>query len=231
MVQLHAALEVTGAKPHERDTIPVVGVHVGWTLNTKADTELVRGSTGPCGGLRARGRREARDDAQELVHREVAQRAAEDDGGEMALSVGFAVEGRIAFARELGPRGKRVRTCSGTMASRAGSSMPVICLTLSQGPPARREEYRTRRWPDRSSRGSRSPCHRPDLRRDAELERLLDLVITSKALRPSRSTLLAKVMMGMSRRRQISKSLRVWLSMPLATSTTMMALSTAVSVR
>ncbi len=55
--------------------------------------------------------------------------------------------------------------------------------------------------------------------------------ITSKALRPSRSTLLAKVMMGMSRRRQISKSFRVWLSMPLATSTTMMALSTAVSVR
>jgi hypothetical protein len=48
---------------------------------------------------------------------------------------------------------------------------------------------------------------------------------------PSRSTLLMKVMMGMSRSRQTSNSLSVWDSMPLAASITMMAESTAVSVR
>jgi hypothetical protein len=40
-----------------------------------------------------------------------------------------------------------------------------------------------------------------------------------------------KVMIGTSRRRQTSKSLRVWASMPLAASSTMTAESTAVSVR
>ena len=40
-----------------------------------------------------------------------------------------------------------------------------------------------------------------------------------------------KVMMGMSRSRQISNSLRVRASIPLAASITMMAESTAVSVR
>ena len=47
----------------------------------------------------------------------------------------------------------------------------------------------------------------------------------------SRSILLTKVMIGMSRRRQISKSLRVRASMPFAASITMTAESTAVSVR
>ena len=54
---------------------------------------------------------------------------------------------------------------------------------------------------------------------------------SAKGSRPSRSTLLTKVMIGMSRRRQTSNSLRVWLSMPLAASITMIAESTAVSVR
>ena len=49
--------------------------------------------------------------------------------------------------------------------------------------------------------------------------------------RASRSILLMKVMIGMSRRRQISNSLRVRASMPLAASITITAESTAVSVR
>ena len=53
----------------------------------------------------------------------------------------------------------------------------------------------------------------------------------SKVSRLSRSILLQKVRMGRSRRRQTSKSLRVWLSTPLAPSITMTAASTAVSVR
>ena len=46
---------------------------------------------------------------------------------------------------------------------------------------------------------------------------------SSKGSRASRSILLMKVMMGMSRRRQTSNSLRVWVSMPLAASITITA--------
>ena len=49
--------------------------------------------------------------------------------------------------------------------------------------------------------------------------------------RASRSILLMNVMIGMSRRRQISNSLRVRASIPLAASITMTAESTAVRVR
>ena len=48
---------------------------------------------------------------------------------------------------------------------------------------------------------------------------------------PSRSILLMKVMIGISRRRQTSNSLRVWLSIPFAASITITAASTALSVR
>ena len=54
---------------------------------------------------------------------------------------------------------------------------------------------------------------------------------SSKGSRASRSILLTKVMMGMSRRRQTSNSLRVWASMPLAASITITAQSAAVRVR
>ncbi len=54
---------------------------------------------------------------------------------------------------------------------------------------------------------------------------------SSSGSRASRSSLLMKVMIGMSRSRQTSNSLRVRASMPFAASITMMAESTAVSVR
>ena len=53
----------------------------------------------------------------------------------------------------------------------------------------------------------------------------------SNGSRLSRSILLMKVTIGMSRSRQTSNSLRVRASMPLAASITMTAESTAVSVR
>jgi len=53
----------------------------------------------------------------------------------------------------------------------------------------------------------------------------------SMASRPSRSSLLTKVRMGVSRSRQTSISLIVRSSTPLATSMTISAESTAVSVR
>ena len=55
--------------------------------------------------------------------------------------------------------------------------------------------------------------------------------IRSNGSRLSRSSLLMKVMIGMSRSRHTSNSLRVRASMPLAASITMTAESTAVSVR
>src|SRR3954447_501815 len=55
--------------------------------------------------------------------------------------------------------------------------------------------------------------------------------ISSSGSRASRSILLMKVTMGMSRRRQTSNNLRVCASMPLAASITMTAESAAVSVR
>ena len=54
---------------------------------------------------------------------------------------------------------------------------------------------------------------------------------SSKGSRASWSILLMKVKMGMPRRETTWKSLRVWGSMPLAASMTMMALSAAISVR
>jgi len=56
-------------------------------------------------------------------------------------------------------------------------------------------------------------------------------LISSNGSRASRSSLLMKVMIGTSRNRHTSNSLRVCASMPLAASMTMIALSTAVSVR
>ena len=54
---------------------------------------------------------------------------------------------------------------------------------------------------------------------------------SSSGCRAGRSSLFMKVKMGMPRIRQISKSLRVWVSMPLAASMTMMTASTAMSTR
>ncbi len=54
---------------------------------------------------------------------------------------------------------------------------------------------------------------------------------SSRGERPSRSSLLMKVMMGVSRRRQTSMSFLVWVSTPLALSMTMSAESAAVSTR
>ena len=54
---------------------------------------------------------------------------------------------------------------------------------------------------------------------------------SSNGSRLSRSILFTKVRIGMSRSRQISNSLRVRASMPLAPSITITAESTAVSVR
>ncbi len=63
-------------------------------------------------------------------------------------------------------------------------------------------------------------------------EHRLDLVQQiSIGSRPSRSSLLTKVMMGVSRSRQTSISLMVRASTPLAASITISAESTAVSVR
>ena len=53
----------------------------------------------------------------------------------------------------------------------------------------------------------------------------------SNGERPSRSILLTKVMIGTERMRHTSNSLRVCGSIPLAASITMIAESTAVSVR
>jgi hypothetical protein len=50
-------------------------------------------------------------------------------------------------------------------------------------------------------------------------------------MRAGRSSLFMKVKMGMPRMRQISNSLSVWASMPLAASITMMTASTAISTR
>ena len=72
---------------------------------------------------------------------------------------------------------------------------------------------------------------RPGGGRDVELQLLLDLVDDLEGVAASRSILLQKVRIGRSRSRQTSKSLRVWLSTPLAPSITMTAASTAVSVR
>jgi hypothetical protein len=72
---------------------------------------------------------------------------------------------------------------------------------------------------------------RPGDRGGIERQLFLDLIEDFEGSRLSRSILLMKVMIGMSRMRQTSNSFSVRGSIPLAASMTMMAASTAVSVR
>jgi hypothetical protein len=71
----------------------------------------------------------------------------------------------------------------------------------------------------------------PGRRGHVDGEVFLDLVDDLERVAASRSILLQKVRIGRSRRRQTSNSFWVWLSTPLAPSITMIAASTAVSVR
>lgn len=71
----------------------------------------------------------------------------------------------------------------------------------------------------------------PAGRADVDGEVFLDLVDDLERIPAFAVHLVEKVRIGRSRRRQTSNSLRVWLSTPLAPSITMMAASTAVSVR
>jgi len=64
-----------------------------------------------------------------------------------------------------------------------------------------------------------------------DAQHALDLIQQLDGRAPSRSSLLMKVMIGVSRRRQTSIRLMVRSSTPLAQSMTMSAESTAVSVR
>ena len=80
-------------------------------------------------------------------------------------------------------------------------------------------ERRQAAAPDVLGAGERaSAADGPGQRRGVERQRLLDLVERSNGSRVSRSILLMKVTIGMSRRRQTSNSLRVRASMPLAAS-------------
>ena len=77
------------------------GSMLACTLNTKPETALSSGSTDAAvARLRARRRRVVGDDAEQLLHRVVAERAAEEHRRQVPLAESLEVELRIAGAGE-----------------------------------------------------------------------------------------------------------------------------------
>ena len=138
--------------------------------------------------------------------------------GAAAHQLDLVVEARGAVAEEFAP-------------FRAVQSLDrAIGAALAARPPPRRRRSGLRAG-DRCRR-DRAPCRWARSRaRCGSSSTLSTSSSSSMGGRPSRSSLLMKVMIGVSRSRQTSISLMVRSSTPLAQSMTMSALSTAVSVR
>ena len=76
MRHLKSGLEAAGADAHERDAVPVLGIHVRLNLEHEAGERRVRRIHEPRCGLARRGRRrELHEFAQERLDAEVRQRA------------------------------------------------------------------------------------------------------------------------------------------------------------
>ena len=212
-----------------------LGSMLAWTLKTKPVTGRLPGADAArLGRLRTCGRRAVGADAgHQLLHAEGVDRRAEPDRREVAVEHRLAVEGGQQFARHLHLLAQLRQQVGGDV---LGHARVVEALHLDalghaccgrRGPsaPAGRSACR-------SSRGNRAPGR--SARTPGQTSSCSSCWISSmisKVSRASRSILLQKVRIGRSRSRQTSKSLRVWLSTPLAPSITMTAASTAVSVR
>ena len=112
LVQLHAPVEMARAHAEEGDAVAVVAVHVGLDLEYEpGDGGLPRLDDANVGRVRARFRGVLRQQLEQGVHAVTAQRAAEDDGGQVAGAVGIGLEIRVGGARQfhvLAGRGQHV---------------------------------------------------------------------------------------------------------------------------
>ena len=196
------------------------GSMLAWTLNTKPVTSSRVGLDRPVARrLRARRRGEAGDRLDQLGDAEVLERRAEIDRGQVAVAIGLEVELGIAGLRQL--------DLLGHLGGQLGIGVaPAEELLARPFGPADRAAGEV-------EHALELPAHpdRPALGLTSSASMSATSSSSSNGDRPSRSTLLTKVMIGTERSRQTSNSLRVCGSMPLAASITMTAESTAVSVR
>ena len=171
---------------------------------------------------------------EQELHAEVVPRAAEEHRRDVSRS-GPSPD-RTAFRRG---RASRFLPAACRAHSPASRSRDQRVLAGSRSPPGRGMRRRRRARTDAALRsagrtrpGTRTPCRAAS---SSETRRCRAPAPAHRAARagPSsgRSSLFMNVKIGMSRRRQTSKSLRVCVSMPLAASITITTASTAVSTR
>ena len=231
-----------GTDAHEGDTIAVVFIHIGLHLEHKAGKFRLgwRASSRVSVCLRTRGGGHGSTTAFKSSRTpKLWMRRAKKHRCQVAFKIGLlhrtACRRRAPFPP---PRGiARSSRCRGTERPQVGGRLylciryPGVSHMVSPSPGIEYIEFD--RGGYRTSRGSARPCRWARWqRRDIKRQRFFDIVQQRRTDRcASRSILLMKVMMGVSRRRQTSNSLRVCASMPLAASSTMTAESTAVSVR
>ena len=210
------------------------GSMLAWILNTKPENF---GSSG-CDACASASRRgsgagdSSTTRVEQLLHAEVVDRRAEEHRRLLAGQVGVQVEGvrraahQFDLARAARPAcGRAVRPGAGCR--RPSMTSPAVPFSAC------------------GSKNADAVVVAGDRRRGKRLPMPIGQVIgahwmpstvsisssSSIGSRPSRSSLLMKVMIGVSRRRQTSSSLIVCASTPLAESMTITAESTAVSVR
>ena len=98
--RLHAAAELSGAQPRERDAVAMVRIHVGLDLEHEgAHARLGGFDLAQVRILRARRRRELAETFQQVADAEITQRAAEIDRRQVAFAKGLQLE-RLAGFRD-----------------------------------------------------------------------------------------------------------------------------------
>ena len=215
-----------------------LGSMLAWILKMKP--ENLSPSTGTsreraAGDGAARLRRDGvlEEPVEQELDPEVVDRAPEVDGRLPARP--GPPRGRTAW-----PAPSSMASCSPTsakvesssLARTAGSSSEATLTGARYAPPG----TRSKRWTclDRRSKTPRNegPLPSGQTTGDAWIPSTASSSSRSAiGLRVGRSNLFMNVKIGMPRRRQTSKSLRVWASTPLAASITMRTASTAVSTR
>ena len=237
ILQLHAALEMPRAQPHKGDAVAVLRVDIGLHLEHEPGNRRFSGQYRPRPGsvyrrLRPRRRRQQGHPTQQFAHPEIVQRAAEENRRQVALAERLQVKRRAQAARHLDLLAQRDDGLRGQPRRQRRVVEPGAADRFDQS--LARGRARTGAAVAEHIIGAEeiAPVPIGQLAGVASSARVCSISsIRSNGSRLSRSSLLMKVMIGTSRSRHTSNSLRVCSSMPRAASITMIALSTAVSVR
>ena len=218
---LHAPLETPGTDAQEGDAVAVLGVHVGLDLEDEAGELGFVGLTGRFAAGRARGRREFDHGIEQGLDTKVVNRRTEEDRRLLARQVGPGVEGVGGAAHQFDVGAQFLGLGADQLIeARVGEALddlgsPLLGLGVEEGDSIVVEVV--------ERRGNACPCRWARSRGTLDTEHRLDFVEEVDGFLPSRSSLLMKVRMGVSRLRQTFRSLMVWASTPFSESITMTA--------